>query len=1735
MDSVLEKGIALLEFLKAAATLRRKRISAYGTDTKIIWFADLPKERAECRSAFLTDRPSEFGDLWLEVRKKRRPSLPPLPEAIAEWVRPEDLMQADKEPELCSEITVPVEKQVLDPDAFPNSQSTAIEEVRYLSDHPEIEDVWGEYLANKWKPWAWEMHRWQEVQRVYEDLDFMRRRLEESEERYELLLAVGLLQWKDPTGASVKRHLLTAPAEISLDAARGVLTVTPAVSFDRFRVELDMLELQHQPRLEETAIDDQLDELGVEAWDITQVAPILREIANRIHADAQVDETAFQPVKGSEETPWVSYAPALVLRERRPTAYNDLISKFLEAADGAGWEDVPPWRRLLLEGASDGQGSGLDSNDPKASRRLERFLFPLPSNDEQRQIVHRLQVEPCVLVKGPPGTGKSHTIANLICHLLALGERVLVTAHAPKALTVLRGLLPDDIRDLCVTTLGSSREDHRLLEESVRGILRRKNDWEGSAWAQQAIDQREERLQQIEDEIAGIERRLRECREAETRPHILAGGYQGTAAEIARRVNEEREQFGWFPEGGCGENPFPLQADEVIFLAEMHGQLTREKLEELRFQVGDLQLPDPERFQKLVAGLRVAEESVGKAERAAESEKLEILSGVPLEVLDALHTVLAAIEELVVRVSRVLGELTETIVADLLVSNVEPWTRLASEAHGIVNVAESLLIRLGTTRVEVPTDVHRDCLRTDVQRRRTHFEQGGRRSFWAFSPRIVKETNYIEKRCRVDGQQPTEPHQLAKVDNFLQLEEAIRSFERIWPSDLAEISDPRQAAMRAKDLTTELEYTLRVFESPEVASITYLPPSERVRLISREERAAWLRALKAESARRDLQTARASLQEVLGLIHRCESTGVAHPCLARLAQAVQACDVEAWRVAWEERERLQSEKQRFARYNELVEKLETSCQGLRTLLRATEGNPEWKSKLLKLERAWAWSSAQAWLRHISATSGYKEWVQEFHRLQKKAEKFTEELVSLRAWHAFFERLDDATVQSLNAWTKAVARIGKGTGKYAYRHRRTARKYLTNCVPKIPAWVMPLHKLWDTVDAQPGIFDTVIVDEASQAGIESLALFLLAKRIIIVGDDKQNSPEAVGVLEDDIARLAREHLGQFRFREEFRPDTSLFDHAERAFGTLIPLREHFRCVPEIIRFSNDLCYSDAPLIPLRQAPPNRLPPLKSKFVPEGACEGEGQRIRNRAEAEALVEVIGSLLEDPAYEGKTMGVIALQGHAQAELIENLLAQRLDPKTMEERRLRCGEPATFQGDQRDVMFLSLVIAPNVHYRALNRLPDQRRFNVAMSRARDQVWLFHSVQQHDLGPDDLRRKLLSFFENPGHGESDRWSEDLDTLERQARGPRRRGNQPEPYESWFEVDVALELLRRKYTVRPQVEIAGKRIDLVIDGMDARLAVECDGDAWHDAEHYEYDMARQRQLERAGWTFVRVRESDFYADREGTIKTITDACEELGIYSLDHVNERAEGSSVPATAGQVSADAWYETGHLSTVEEDDETAEADVSPPDCRLFFGDPEGSRFPDPREASPASVRTALRQIIEAEGPLIRSSVYRLYVEGCPGLKRVGRVVRQTLNQTLDAMLRAGEIVQEDELDDGSPEGQVLRLSWQEGEGGKEVLHFPELSIDPIRHEVLLHGKAIHLTRKELDLLYHLAAHPGRVFDCDELLESVWGYGRYVGDARTVDTHIKRLRQKLESRGENPWEIVTIWGRGYKFETKS
>ncbi|MBQ6175084.1 MAG: response regulator transcription factor [Clostridia bacterium] len=102
-------------------------------------------------------------------------------------------------------------------------------------------------------------------------------------------------------------------------------------------------------------------------------------------------------------------------------------------------------------------------------------------------------------------------------------------------------------------------------------------------------------------------------------------------------------------------------------------------------------------------------------------------------------------------------------------------------------------------------------------------------------------------------------------------------------------------------------------------------------------------------------------------------------------------------------------------------------------------------------------------------------------------------------------------------------------------------------------------------------------------------------------------------------------------------------------------------------------------------------------------------------------------------------------------------------------------------------------------------------------------------------------------------------------------------------------------------------------------------------------------------------------------------------------------------------------------------------------------------------------------------------------------------------------------------------------------DTLSFPGLSISLSQYEVHYEGKRVDMPPKELELLYYLASHAGQVFTREQLLEHVWGFG-FAGDSsRTVDVHVKRVREKLPGREAHGWDIATVWGVGYKFEVKA
>jgi very-short-patch-repair endonuclease len=243
-------------------------------------------------------------------------------------------------------------------------------------------------------------------------------------------------------------------------------------------------------------------------------------------------------------------------------------------------------------------------------------------------------------------------------------------------------------------------------------------------------------------------------------------------------------------------------------------------------------------------------------------------------------------------------------------------------------------------------------------------------------------------------------------------------------------------------------------------------------------------------------------------------------------------------------------------------------------------------------------------------------------------------------------------------------------------------------------------------------------------------------------------------------------------------------------------------------------------------------------------------------------IGKMINDDRYKGKTFGVIALQGSRQAALIENMILKRIGEIEIRKRNVVCGNSASFQGDERDIIFLSLITAHNHQRAALTKPEDERRFNVAVSRAKEQAWLFHSIQLEDLSNNnDLRYKLLDHFVNFKPQQ----------VPQQNTLARSHGSQPEPFESWFEVDIYNEIVRRNFSVIPQYEVAkGRyRIDLVaILSNGSKIAIECDGDKYHGVEQFHNDLMRQKVLERCEWQFFRIRGAEYYTNRKKSLEPL---------------------------------------------------------------------------------------------------------------------------------------------------------------------------------------------------------------------------------------------------------------------------
>ncbi|MBK8384135.1 MAG: DUF559 domain-containing protein [Candidatus Accumulibacter sp.] len=512
--------------------------------------------------------------------------------------------------------------------------------------------------------------------------------------------------------------------------------------------------------------------------------------------------------------------------------------------------------------------------------------------------------------------------------------------------------------------------------------------------------------------------------------------------------------------------------------------------------------------------------------------------------------------------------------------------------------------------------------------------------------------------------------------------------------------------------------------------------------------------------------------------------------------------------------------------------------------------------------AWTWRQIHDTLVERDRLDAH-ELQEQIDQQRESLRRVTEQLIDARAWGKQLERLqgNQPIRQALVGWLDTTRRL-VSTRQLDRRQDllKAARQSMKQCAVAVPVWIMPISIMAESFDPGSTRFDVVIVDEASQADLNALIPLYLGKQVIVVGDHEQVTPLGVGQGQAMLNNLRQAMLQGIPNAHLFDQMCSIYDIGRQSFGDAIRLVEHFRCVPEIIAFSNQLSY-EGTIRPLRESNSTDIKPACVACRVDGIREGD----TNRTEARRIIDTIRAMLRHPTYAGKTIGVISMLGEAQALLIQSLLHKEIPDIEIVNRRIQAGISGEFQGDERDIIFLSMVDgSPN---EGMLRTTGEgafelikKRYNVAASRARDQLWVVHSFDpDHHLQAKDIRLKLLQHVQDP--------SACLRANEREVGRA----------ESPFERDVLKRLTDAGFRVKSQWQVGYYRIDMVVEGAGKRLAIECDGDRYHPMEKLAEDMARQSILERLGWQFVRIRGSAFYRDGEAAMRPVFDRLAELAI------------------------------------------------------------------------------------------------------------------------------------------------------------------------------------------------------------------------------------------------------------------
>ncbi|MFR4148185.1 MAG: AAA domain-containing protein [Sutterella wadsworthensis] len=1110
-------------------------------------------------------------------------------------------------------------------------------------------------------------------------------------------------------------------------------------------------------------------------------------------------------------------------------------------------------------------------------------LLAKPANPEQLAIAHEVEHNNVVLVQGPPGTGKTHTIANLLGHFLSQGKRVLVTSHTTKALSVIKDLLPKEIQPLCVTMLGDRKDLEQTSSELITRLTRLNvEDLEARI---RALGLERHRLGTA---LADRRRRIFEQRRIEHEA-VEFNGRRYTLTEIAKFLREAERLQALIP-GEVAEGPLPLSFRELLELYGTNGRWDAETARDLSGLLPGFELlPDVDTMRGMNRRWRdVLAEDAGDVtideRRSASGERLHAFMKGGETLLVAPESGISALTP-----AMDLSPLTETDEMKRLALSLgladegcrEAFEQLERElaAANELALAVDRASLLDNRTVVIPDAIDADAAMKAAEWFTANDPDGSTGFLGRLFNKEAREAADALSGVEVDGSRPASKEAFEAVALHARLKAAVKTVARTWDS-LAERADAPAFATYGDNAVRTLftRYGTSLSDTCIWWRRVFVPYIEG--LLSAGIEAEGMKEL-LESAD-PLEAARRFATDVLAPVHTARHReaelhalrewqatesqklyAAAPACAtARRLAAATLVDPDAWELEAERLRKLLEDQPLFARRTELLERLRAAAPEWANALEA--GDPGFTTSNPSPEITNAWLYRQLERIYTGSTAADLDALQsDAERLCADLREATAQLAVAKAWLAVKSRLSNGPALSNLFSLAAYMKRAVGRGRKSAAWRREVNRLLPACQQAVPVWIMMIQDALLNFSTASK-FDVIVVDEASQADMTALPLLYMGKKVIVVGDDRQVTPLSVGTSEAAVDALCARHLeGRVKEPKLYDSRLSLYGLVQSMAFPAHMLVEHFRSVPEIIGWCSRLSYNGT-IRPLRDASSSSLKPAVVPWRTRGTAGDNGV---NEEEAQAVIRLLRAMIHDPAYDGKTFGIIPMRSvhGAQVNRIRRLLVENFDPREIERRRIHCGISAEFQGDERDVVILSLVdsAAPGLPLRKETDGADgmmKKRWNVAVSRARDQLWLVHSFDPAaQLKPDDLRRSLFDWADGVMSG---------------TIGAAEPFDLPDPE---FTGQVLRALRKRGYRVEAGHDAGAWRLDMVVRARGRAAAIECDGSGREDEDAIRRDMERQTVLERAGWKFVRVRSADWFRRPEKTLERVCEALAALGI------------------------------------------------------------------------------------------------------------------------------------------------------------------------------------------------------------------------------------------------------------------